>query len=134
MPTVRPFIICSTSAAILFAAGCNKQTSETRSSSDRAKSKEPQTIARSITFSEFAVARKPAVTPELLARGKTVYTQNCAACHGLNGDGKGDAAAFLAPKPRDFVKATIGCAPPGQTICRRMWICSAKFLSAFPAH
>jgi mono/diheme cytochrome c family protein len=51
------------------------------------------------------VARKPAVTPELLARGKTVYTQNCAACHGLNGDGKGDAAAFLAPKPRDFVKA-----------------------------
>ncbi len=45
------------------------------------------------------------MTSELLARGKAVYAQNCAACHGINGDGKGDAAAFLAPKPRDFVTA-----------------------------
>jgi len=61
--------------------------------------------AAKITFSEFAVAPKPAVTPELLARGKTLYAQNCAACHGIKGDGKGDAAAFLAPKPRNFVAA-----------------------------
>src|SRR5829696_8830120 len=57
------------------------------------------------TFSDFPVAPKPAVTPELLARGKQLYAQNCEACHGAKGNGKGDAAAFLAPKPRDFVTA-----------------------------
>lgn len=66
----------------------------------------PNTVAAAkITFSDFAVAPKPAVTPDFLARGKQLYAQNCAACHGVNGDGKGDAAAFLAPKPRDFVHA-----------------------------
>lgn len=45
------------------------------------------------------------MTPELLAHGKSLYAQNCAACHGMNGDGKGDAAAFLLPRPRNFVQA-----------------------------
>jgi len=58
-----------------------------------------------ITFSDLPVPPKPAVTPELIERGRHVYDQNCAACHGVEGDGKGDAAAFLLPKPRDFVKA-----------------------------
>jgi mono/diheme cytochrome c family protein len=45
------------------------------------------------------------VTPEFVQHGKSVYAQNCVACHGVQGDGKGDAAAFLLPKPRDFVTA-----------------------------
>jgi mono/diheme cytochrome c family protein len=51
------------------------------------------------------VPPKPEVTADLIAHGKSVYLQNCAACHGVNGDGKGDAAAFLLPKPRNFVQA-----------------------------
>jgi len=58
-----------------------------------------------VTFSDFPVPPKPEVTPDLIARGKSVYLQNCAACHGVNGDGKGDAAAFLVPRPRNFVQA-----------------------------
>lgn len=57
------------------------------------------------TFSDYPVPPKPAVGPELLARGKVVYGQNCAACHGVNGDGQADAAAFLVPRPRNFVQA-----------------------------
>ncbi|MCC7087189.1 MAG: c-type cytochrome [Pirellulales bacterium] len=34
--------------------------------------------------------------------GRTLYLQHCAACHGDRGDGKGIAARFLYPKPRDF--------------------------------
>lgn len=41
------------------------------------------------------------VTAELLERGQTVYTQNCAPCHGPKGKGDGPAAATLNPKPRD---------------------------------
>lgn len=58
-----------------------------------------------MTFSELAVPPKPEVTSDFIARGKTVYDQNCAACHGQNGDGQGDAAAFLLPRPRDFITA-----------------------------
>lgn len=35
-------------------------------------------------------------------RGKTVYDQHCAACHGDTGDGNGLAAVWLFPKPRNF--------------------------------
>jgi DMSO reductase family type II enzyme heme b subunit len=34
--------------------------------------------------------------------GKTLYLTYCSQCHGENGDGKGAAAPFLSPKPRDF--------------------------------
>ncbi len=37
-----------------------------------------------------------------LAAGKVLYDQRCAHCHGETGDGKGDAAAYVYPKPRDF--------------------------------
>jgi mono/diheme cytochrome c family protein len=66
-----------------------------------------QPAARStrVTFSDLPVPVKPEVTAELVAKGKAVYEQNCAACHGVKGDGKSDAAAFLLPKPRDFQAA-----------------------------
>ncbi len=34
--------------------------------------------------------------------GRELYLHHCAACHGDNGDGKGLAARFIFPKPRDF--------------------------------
>ena len=39
---------------------------------------------------------------ELLKEGKRVYEKYCVGCHGEKGDGKGPAARFLDPKPRDF--------------------------------
>ena len=43
-------------------------------------------------------------TPELLAKGKTVFQINCASCHGNTGHGDGPAAAALNPKPRNFTE------------------------------
>ena len=34
--------------------------------------------------------------------GQQAYLSYCAGCHGLNGDGNGEAARFLAPRPRNF--------------------------------
>lgn len=39
-------------------------------------------------------------------KGKTLYDQWCSQCHGTKGDGKGYAADFVYPKPRDFTKGT----------------------------
>ena len=42
------------------------------------------------------------VVPESLASGSALYEKNCLACHGSIGDGKGPAAASLAPPPSNF--------------------------------
>jgi c(7)-type cytochrome triheme protein len=43
-----------------------------------------------------------AASPELLERGKNLYLQDCAICHGDKGDGNGPSAGGLDPRPRDF--------------------------------
>jgi mono/diheme cytochrome c family protein len=42
-------------------------------------------------------------------RGKALYERYCIFCHGKYGDGLGDSAPYLDPKPRDFTKATFKC-------------------------
>ena len=41
-------------------------------------------------------------TPEVSERGKEVYEESCAHCHGVEGRGDGSAAENLLPRPRDF--------------------------------
>ncbi len=36
-------------------------------------------------------------------RGAILYEANCAACHGVEGDGRGPRAYFINPKPRNFL-------------------------------
>ncbi len=40
-----------------------------------------------------------------VARGQSLYSANCTACHGAKADGKGPAAVALNPKPTDFTAA-----------------------------
>ena len=42
-------------------------------------------------------------------RGKALYVRYCIFCHGPFGDGRGESAPFLDPKPRDFTKAVFKC-------------------------
>lgn len=39
---------------------------------------------------------------EILSRGISLYQEHCARCHGLRGDGKGELAADLNPRPADL--------------------------------
>jgi mono/diheme cytochrome c family protein len=41
-------------------------------------------------------------SPEVLAKGKTLFEANCAACHGPLGRGDGPAGAGLTPRPPDL--------------------------------
>jgi mono/diheme cytochrome c family protein len=41
-------------------------------------------------------------SPELILRGKTLFAQNCAQCHGETGHGDGQSAANMNPAPRNF--------------------------------
>lgn len=42
-------------------------------------------------------------------RGKALYVRYCVFCHGPEGDGRGESASYLDPKPRDFTKAIFKC-------------------------
>jgi mono/diheme cytochrome c family protein len=42
--------------------------------------------------------------PALMARGKALFAQNCATCHGAEGKGDGAAGKGLNPKPRNFTE------------------------------
>jgi mono/diheme cytochrome c family protein len=42
-------------------------------------------------------------------RGKALYTRYCIFCHGPSGDGRGESAPYIDPKPRDFTKAVFKC-------------------------
>jgi mono/diheme cytochrome c family protein len=46
-------------------------------------------------------------SPELLARGKAIFTQTCATCHGSDGKGDGPGGKGLNPPPRNFT-ANVG--------------------------
>ncbi len=49
-------------------------------------------------------ARQLTATPELVDRGRELYRRRCTACHGEDGQGDGEAAYLLYPKPRNFVR------------------------------
>lgn len=59
-------------------------------------------------------SEKPAGPPRPIdagraSRGKDSYQRYCISCHGEHGDGRGYAAQWLAPKPRDFTRAIFKC-------------------------
>ena len=62
-----------------------------------------------VAGSPLPVALTPTVTraatADVLALGRRVYARQCAACHGVDGRGDGEAAYLLYPKPRDFTTA-----------------------------
>jgi mono/diheme cytochrome c family protein len=67
---------------------------------------------------EPPIPAPPRVTGSLGERGRALYAEHCAACHGRDGDGRGEAAALLRLPPRDFAagryrfKSTPGDEPP----------------------
>ncbi|SDD95523.1 cytochrome c/FTR1 family iron permease [Belnapia rosea] len=61
-------------------------------------------LARSLAarlLDAYPVPLAPATTPDV-ARGATLYAEQCASCHGVSGGGDGPAAANLNPPPIAF--------------------------------
>ena len=70
----------------------------------KAKAELVADLARSLAadlIKAYPVPLAPAAVPDY-ARGRTLYAEHCASCHGASGDGKGRAAAELKPPPIAF--------------------------------
>jgi mono/diheme cytochrome c family protein len=51
-----------------------------------------------------AAAEPRPLTEADASAGKAAYLRECSGCHGERGDGRGSAAPFLEPQPRDFLR------------------------------
>lgn len=78
-----------------------------RAIADKAEAEQVAEIAHGLAaalLAAYPVPLAPNRTPDL-ARGATLYGQNCAACHGAAGDGHGPKAAKLDTPPIAFTEA-----------------------------
>ena len=62
----------------------------------------PAAKGRDLPPVDPATVMKP--TPALLARGESLFKQNCTSCHGDTGRGDGPASGTLNPRPRNFTQ------------------------------
>lgn len=104
-----------TSSLLLFALvvavsvpfGCRRAPTSTPEASKQKQSttnvdaahEAPVTASSGLNVEPEVEPAPPAAMP---VDGKELFARHCAACHGERGDGKGIAAAFLFPKPRDL--------------------------------
>jgi high-affinity iron transporter len=67
---------------------------------ERPAEETPETTALPAADAQFADLISPPAA--MLAKGKSLFMNDCVACHGANGEGDGPAALALKPKPRNF--------------------------------
>lgn len=63
--------------------------------------------ARGAIIAAFKLAEAP-TSPPSAERGKALFAEHCATCHGATGHGDTQRAASLTPRPPDFHDPTIG--------------------------
>ena len=62
-------------------------------------------VAACVSWAALAAADPPpARTQALVDRGKASFNLNCAACHGVSGEGNGPVAFAVKPHPRNLRK------------------------------
>lgn len=64
--------------------------------------KETPSTEQSIPAEAKQMANPVTPTPESLARAKTIYGYDCAMCHGIKGDGKGDLVEPMKLTMKDY--------------------------------
>ena len=92
-----PLTCVGLAVTLLLLGACSTEVADRSTSAATSKA-----AAKPLSWTHFDVPEPPAVTAELAAKGKQVFKDNCASCHGEGGAADGTCAAFLMPQPRDF--------------------------------
>jgi high-affinity iron transporter len=69
---------------------------------DQSKLKDVSASAKRFLLLNTGLKTFPTNYPSI-SKGKTIYTENCAKCHGDKGNGEGEDGKLLDPKPRNFL-------------------------------
>ncbi len=97
-------------AGLVGAVGCQRSVPAQYVSSEQVGELEPE--LQTAVCTELTRFCGTPMTPKLLGGtpdqqaalqlGQHVYEQRCRSCHGVSGDGAGEAAEYLNPRPRDY--------------------------------
>jgi mono/diheme cytochrome c family protein len=63
-----------------------------------------RSLSDQVTFADPMVLGGEEISPDVLEQGREQFVQNCYACHGLVGDGKGPSSRSYRPPPRDLTQ------------------------------
>jgi mono/diheme cytochrome c family protein len=111
----KDFLIRAASlAAAAFLLGCERPAEVEFKSNEQVAALAPelQSRIREVLNAECGTVLHPKllgndkVDADHLLFGREVYLQRCSQCHGATGDGQGDAAKWLNPRPRDYRPGT----------------------------
>ncbi len=93
--------LAALAAGVLVLAGC-QSTGKPKTGQNNPNGDSPATV-------QDPPAKDPPVasSPQSIARGKTLFEQNCAICHGKEGQGGGPAAAAYSPSMTDLTNAEV---------------------------
>jgi mono/diheme cytochrome c family protein len=69
-----------------------------------------------VLFLRILALQGSASAADNVDKGKDLYNNNCKVCHGINGDGKGQAAPGFKPKPTNFTKSRFWKGTPEKDI------------------
>lgn len=110
MRTFYAFGICLLLLVPGISRGQEKQaqqgSQETQSAAPSSQTAPSQAVPHQFVITPEQKARKnpEKFTEESVEKGKSLYTSQCAMCHGKAGDGKGDLAEVMHVSPPDFTK------------------------------
>ena len=100
---------CVVAGSLTLAAGCDRQpTAYPTSEAVAALDEEVRTQVTEQLREYCGTLESPKllgdddVDTDWLIRGRDVYQRRCEQCHGLSGDGNGEAAKFMYPRPRNY--------------------------------
>lgn len=65
----------------------------------------PAAATAALAIGVLALSAPPRLAGQDVDNGRVIYERWCAECHGAEGTGDGPAAAWMLPRPRDFVQA-----------------------------
>ena len=91
-------------SGLVLLLGCGASALTSGAAVDAASSSGDIVMSPTLTVPRSTVTQKDpsAGDPTSAARGKIVYQQNCQVCHGIDGDGRGPAAANMRIRPASF--------------------------------
>jgi mono/diheme cytochrome c family protein len=96
----RPAAALCVIVAALVLAGCQSSVAVTGTQPDLRRLPPPESVEIPLVADE----NENPIIPDAV-KGKQVFDQNCAVCHGMNGDGKGPMAASLVAPDKDVLTA-----------------------------
>jgi mono/diheme cytochrome c family protein len=117
----KPFAFLAAGAiAVLVAAGCSKGSDQTSTTTTTTESS-PAASASGAAASTSASGSSGAAAMGDAAHGKTIFSANCASCHGASGHEGGVGPSLTNEKSKKNYQATIAWIHNPQPPMPKLW-------------